>query len=152
ESDSLLKSAVPPALPSGDATAAPAGAASGGAAAPAFDVAKFAGMIAAIGLAIGAIGSAVAAVVSGLLDLALWQMPLAVAGALLVISGPSMLLAALKLRQRNLGPLLDASGWAINTRARINIPFGDGLTHVARLPAGASRSVTDPYADKKSRW
>lgn len=152
ESDSLLKSAVPPALPSGDAAAAPAGAASGGAAAPAFDVAKFAGIFAAIGLAIGAIGSAVAAVVSGFLDLALWQMPLAVAGALLVISGPSMLLAALKLRQRNLGPLLDASGWAINTRARINIPFGEALTHVARLPAGASRSVTDPYADKKSRW
>src|SRR5690606_34906789 len=117
-----------------------------------FDVAKFAGIFAAIGLALGAIGSAIAAVVTGFMGLELWQMPLAIGGALLAVSGPSMLLAALKLRERNLGPLLDASGWAINTRARINIPFGAALTNMAQLPAGASRSMTDPYADKKSRW
>jgi hypothetical protein len=79
-------------------------------------------------------------------------MPLVVLGALLVISGPSMLLAWLKLRQRNLGPLLDANGWAVNTRARINIPFGGALTGVAALPPGASRALTDPYAEKKTPW
>jgi hypothetical protein len=63
-----------------------------------------------------------------------------------------MLLAWLKLRQRNLGPLLDANGWAVNTRARINIPFGAALTGVAALPAGASRSLSDPYAEKGSPW
>ena len=61
-------------------------------------------------------------------------------------------LAWLKLRQRNLGPLLDANGWAVNTRARINIPFGGALTGVAALPPGASRSLTDPYAEKKTPW
>ncbi|MFV8825041.1 hypothetical protein ACNKW1_10020 [Thauera sp. WH-2] len=120
--------------------------------APAFDIAKFAGIFAAIGLALGALGTALAAVVSGFLSLPAWQMPLVVVGIVLLISGPSMLLAWLKLRQRNLGPLLDANGWAVNTRARINIPFGAALTGVAALPAGASRSLSDPYAEKGSPW
>lgn len=123
-----------------------------GAPAPAFDIAKFAGIFAAIGLALGALGTALAAVVSGFLSLPAWQMPLVLAGIVLLISGPSMLLAWLKLRQRNLGPLLDANGWAVNTRARINIPFGGALTGVAALPAGASRSMSDPYAEKSSPW
>lgn len=118
----------------------------------AFDIAKFAGIFAAIGLALGALGTALAAVVTGFLSLPGWQMPLVIAGIVLLISGPSMLLAWLKLRQRNLGPLLDANGWAVNTRARINIPFGSALTGVASLPAGASRSMADPYAEKETPW
>ncbi len=118
----------------------------------AFDIAKFAGIFAAIGLAVGAIGTALAAIVAALLSLPLWQIPLVVAGVMLLISGPSMLLAWLKLRQRNLGPLLDANGWAVNTRARINIPFGASLTGVAALPAGAKRSLEDPFAEKRRPW
>lgn len=118
----------------------------------AFDIAKFAGIFAAIGLAIGAIGTALAAVVAGLLSLPLWQLPVVALAVMLLISGPSMLLAALKLRRRNLGPLLDANGWAVNARARINIPFGGSLTGVPQLPPGSSRSVNDPYADKRSSW
>lgn len=118
----------------------------------AFDIAKFAGIFAAMGLAVGAIGTALAAVVSAFLGLPAWQMPLVLVGVVLLISGPSMLLAWLKLRQRNLGPLLDANGWAVNTRARINIPFGGALTGVAALPPGASRSLVDPYAEKKTPW
>jgi hypothetical protein len=121
-------------------------------AATAFDVGKFAGIFAAIGLALGAIGSAVAAVLTGFLGLALWQMPLVIAAVLLLISGPSMLLAWLKLRQRNLAPLLDASGWAINTRARLNVPFGARLTQIAQLPEGAARELSDPYAEPKPAW
>ncbi|HAF53927.1 MAG TPA: hypothetical protein DCL01_01600 [Thauera sp.] len=117
-----------------------------------FDIAKFAGIFAAIGLALGALGTALAAVVSGFLSLPAWQMPLVIVGIVLLISGPSMLLAWLKLRQRNLGPLLDANGWAVNTRARINIPFGGALTGVATLPPGASRSLSDPYAEKQTPW
>ncbi len=117
-----------------------------------FDIAKFAGIFAAIGLALGALGTALAAVVSGFLSLPAWQMPLVIVGIVVLISGPSMLLAWLKLRQRNLGPLLDANGWAVNTRARINIPFGGALTGVAALPPGASRSMADPYAEKQTPW
>ena len=115
-----------------------------------FDAGKFAGIFAAVGLALGVIGSALAAVIGGFLALRVWQMPLAVAGLILLISAPSMLMAALKLRQRNLAPLLDANGWAINTRARINIPFGATLTSVARLPEDATHTLSDPYKDKKS--
>ena len=121
-------------------------------AAQAFDIAKFAGIFAAIGLALGALGTALAAVVTGFLSLPAWQMPVVVAGVVLLISGPSMMLAWLKLRNRNLGPLLDANGWAVNTRARINIPFGAALTGVATLPAGAKRSLSDPYAEKQTPW
>jgi hypothetical protein len=75
-----------------------------------------------------------------------------VAGVMLLISGPSMIIAALKLRQRNLGPILDANGWAVNARAKMNIPFGGSLTHVAALPANSERSLDDPFAEKKSPW
>ena len=119
---------------------------------PPFDVGKFAGIFAAIGLALGAIGTAIASVLGGFLSLAVWQMPLVVGGVLLMISGPSMLIAYLKLRQRNLGPILDACGWAVNTRASINIPFGATLTKVAELPKGAQRSLRDPFAEKKTPW
>ena len=124
----------------------------GQAAAPPFDIAKFAGIFAAIGLAIGAIGAALAAALTGLFSLAWWQLPLAIVGLLLIISAPSMLLAYLTLRRRNLGPLLDANGWAVNARARINVPFGGSLTGIATLPKGATRSLQDPFAEKKRPW
>jgi hypothetical protein len=88
---------------------------------------------------------------SKFLDLGLW-MPLGILALLLVISGPSMLIAWLKLRQRNLGPLLDANGWAVNAMTKINVPFGGSLTKVAALPLGASRMADDPYAEKKTPW
>jgi hypothetical protein len=118
----------------------------------AFDVGKFAGIFAAIGLAVGAIGTAVASMLTGLLGLKGWQMPLALIGLMLLISGPAVILAWFKLRSRNLGPILDANGWAVNARARINIPFGTSLTQLAQLPEGAQRALTDPYAEKERPW
>ena len=122
-------------------------------AAPApFDIAKFAGIFAVVGLAVGALGTALAAIFSAFLSLPAWKMPLVILGLMLIVSGPSVLLAWLKLRRRNLGPLLDANGWAVNIRARINLPFGAKLTGVAQLPDGASRALADPYADKRLPW
>jgi hypothetical protein len=114
----------------------------------AFDIGKFAGIFAAIGLALGYIGGAISAIVLGFFHLAPWQMPLALAGALLLVSGPSLLLVWLKLRQRTLGPVLDGIGWAINGHIRINVPLGAALTREARLPANAQRMMVDPYEDK----
>lgn len=119
---------------------------------PPFDAGKFAGIFAAIGLAIGAIGTAIASILTGFLKLPWWQMPLALLGVMVFISGPSVLIAWFKLRQRNLGRLLDANGWAVNTRARINIPFGASLTGLARLPSGSIQAITDPFAEKKTPW
>ncbi|MCX5812753.1 MAG: hypothetical protein NT178_09450 [Proteobacteria bacterium] len=118
----------------------------------AFDAGRFAGIFAAIGLAIGAIGTAIASIVTGLLRMAWWQLPLVIIGVMLLISCPSMLIAWLKLKKRNLGPILDANGWAVNARAKINIKFGTSLTETAKLPEGAKKSLADPYADKKKPW
>lgn len=120
--------------------------------ATAFDVGKFAGIFAAIGLALGALGTALASVMVGLFALSWWQFPLVLAGLMLLISGPAVVMAWFKLRSRNLGPILDANGWAINARARINIPFGTSLTQVAQLPEGAERSLADPYAEEQTPW
>ena len=60
------------------------------------------------------------------------------------------IIAWFKLQSRNLGPILDANGWAVNARARINIPFGTPLTQLAKLPEGAQRSLDDPYAEKRT--
>jgi len=118
----------------------------------AFDAGRFAGIFAAIGLAIGFIGSAITSLVTGLFKLAWWQWPLLFIGIVLIISGPSMFIAWLKLRRRNLGPILDANGWAVNTRAKINIKFGTSLTGLAKIPEGSEKSLADPYADKKRPW
>ena len=115
--------------------------------APKIDV----GTVAAIGVAIGGIGAMVTGVLTAFFGLGAW-MPLGILAVFLLISGPSMLMAFLKLRQRNLGPLLDANGWAINGRARINVPFGGALTDMASLPAGSERSYKDPYAEKSRPW
>lgn len=136
-------------LPSAPASPAPAKAP---AVAPApFDVARFAGIFAAIGLAVGALGTALASMVGGLFSLKWWQIPIALLGLLLLVSGPAVIMAWFKLRSRNLGPILDANGWAINARARINIPFGTSLTKLAVLPPNAQRSLTDPYAEKSNQ-
>jgi hypothetical protein len=140
--------AAPPPPPARPGTAAPAAAA----APQPFDAGRFAGIFAAMGLAVGAIGTAVASVVTGFLSLPWWQIPLALAGVALAISGPSMLIASFKLHQRNLGPILDANGWAVNTHARINIPFGTALTQLAKLPEGAQRALKDPFAEKEPPW
>ena len=115
-----------------------------------FDIGRFAGIFAAFGLAMGALGTALAATFSGLFMLQWWQWPLVVLGLLIVVSGPSMLLAWFKLRRRSLGPILDANGWAVNAQARINIAFGASLTQVATLPKGSARSIKDPYTVRKT--
>lgn len=112
----------------------------------AFDIAKFAGIFAAIGLALGAIGSVLTAVITGFLKLEVWQMVLVVVAILLVISGPSMFLAWLKLRKRNLAPVLNSNGWAINSNVLVNTRFGATLTHLADVPVV---KMKDPFGEKK---
>ena len=109
------------------------------------------GIVAAMGVAAAGVGGMIGGIVSAFLGLKAW-MPIGVLGVMLMISGPSMFLAWLKLRKRNLGPLLDANGWAVNAKARINVPFGASLTGIAKLPPGSQRDLTDPYAEKKSPW
>ena len=98
-----------------------------------FDIAKFAGIFAAIGMAVGYIGSFFTSLALGLKGLGWWGW-LVIPGLLLVISGPSMILAWMKLRKRNLAPLLNANGWAINADAIVSVLFGNTLTEKADFP------------------
>ncbi len=108
------------------------------------------GAVAAIGVAISGAVTALTLILGYVFQLKAWQYPLVLIGLMLVISTPSMVIAWLKLRQRTLGPILEGNGWAVNGRVMINIPFGSALTDVATLPAGARRSLEDPYEDKEA--
>ena len=135
-------------------SAAPAAAAAGTAPAevkPPFDIAKFAGIFAAIGMAVGALGTALATVFDKFIDLSIWQVLLVVVVILLIISGPSMLMAKMKLRKRELSPLLNANGWAMNAKVKVNETFGATLTKLAKMPL--LKVKTDPFADKEMpKW
>ncbi len=109
------------------------------------------GTVAAIGVAVAGMATFLSSILATFLGLGMW-MPVGALGLLLAISGPSMLIAWLKLRQRNVGPILDANGWSVNALAKINIPFGSALTKVAALPPGARRQLRDPFAQKRSPW
>ncbi len=106
------------------------------------------GTVAAIGVALGSISAVLVGIFGKFIELGPW-IPMALAGIVLAISGPSMLIAWLKLRQRSLGPLLDASGWAINGRMRINTRLGGSLSQTAHVPPNARRMLDDPFAEKR---
>ena len=110
-----------------------------------FDIGKFAGIFAALGMAVGMIGSALASIAKGIYALKWWQVILAFVGIMLVISGPAMVMAWMKLRRRNIAPLLNANGWAINASSKISIMFGETLTDIAKFP---KLNMKDPYARK----
>ena len=110
------------------------------------------GIVAALAVAFGAVGTAVGYLLGFFQKLPQWQIPLVIIAVMLLISAPSMAIAWLKLRQRNLGPILDANGWAVNARAKMNVPFGGALTRVAALPPGATFGAADQYAQKPALW
>ena len=131
--------AAPTSLPAapaeGDAAAKPA-------AAPPFDIAKFAGIFAAVGMAVGMIGTALVSLANGIMELSWWQLIAVFIGLMLIISGPAMVMAWMKLRRRNIAPLLNANGWAVNASSKISIPFGETLTDIAKFP---KLKLKDPY-------
>ena len=115
---------------------------------PAFDPS----VIALISLALGSLAAAGASILVFLGKFEAWQIPLFVMGVLLVISAPSMAVAWLKLRKRNLGPILDANGWAVNAKANMHEPLSGALHSVAALPPGATFGAADKFAEKPAVW
>lgn len=113
-----------------------------------FDIAKFAGIFAAIGMAFGLLLDALAGITKFLFS-KWYYVFILIAAIILCISGPSCFIAWNKLRKRNLGPVLNANGWAINAAVLVNILFGSTLTSVAKYP---KMHLDDPYAPKKTPW
>ncbi|MEN9777339.1 MAG: hypothetical protein RIS24_2461 [Verrucomicrobiota bacterium] len=113
------------------------------------------GTVAALGVAFGAIGgffTAVATLGKDLWAEGAFTMIGAILGVMVLISGPSLVMTYIKLRKRNLGPILDANGWAVNAKARINVPFGTRLTAIAELPPGSTRDLVDPFEETRRPW
>ena len=113
-----------------------------------FDIAKFAGIFAAIGLAVGALGAALAALGKAIVS-AWYVLPLIIVGIIVLVSGPSMFIAWRKLRRRDLAPVLNANGWAINSRILVNTRFGATLTNLAKYPKVVGK---DPFVKRTPAW
>ncbi len=120
-----------------------------GAARQPFDIGRFAGIAAAVGMALAGVGAVLVALGAAVKSLAWWQWIVIIAAVMLLISGPSCFMAWRKLRKRNLGPVLNANGWAINSQVLVNILFGKTLTSVARYP---KMKLNDPYARHTPWW
>ncbi len=109
--------------------------------------AALASSVAALGIAIGLIGSAVGGLVSVVSGLPLWKVALGIMAVFLLVSGPSVILTWFKLRARDVAPILNACGWAVNRNLRISLKLGKLFTSEAALPEQAELQLTDPYAD-----
>lgn len=134
--------AAPAAVPPATADGKPA-------VAPPFDIAKFAGIFAAIGVAFGMIGAALSGLVESLKGFQWYQYIFLFVGIMLCISGPAMIMAWMKLRRRNIAPLLNANGWAVNAASKVSIPFGETLTDIAKFP---KMRLKDPYKKGLEPW
>ncbi|MCQ2592055.1 MAG: hypothetical protein MJ188_04665 [Treponema sp.] len=107
------------------------------------------GTVAAISVAFTGIATVVGGLLQAFLGLGCW-IPLGIIGIMLAISLPSVFIAWRKLKQRNIAPILDASGWAVNGNVKITTALGAKLTHLPERPASAYISSIDPFAQKKS--
>lgn len=113
--------------------------------------AAMASSVAAIGIAVGLLGSAVGKLLEFVQGATLLNIILGVACVIGAVSLPSVLIAYFKLRKRDLAPVLNACGWAINRRIRMTLALGRMLTKETTLPPGAERKLVDPYLDDNSR-
>lgn len=125
------------------ATTAPAAGAQAATKAAPFDVGKIAG----ITIAVAAVAGVLTAIVATLKSLAWWQWIILIIGLMLIISLPSVFIAWRKLRRRDLGPVLNANGWAINAKSLVSVKFGKGLTQLAKFP---KLTAVDPAARRKA--
>jgi hypothetical protein len=107
------------------------------------------GKLAGITIALAAVTGVVTAIIATLKSLTWWQWLILIAVLMLVISLPSVFIAWRKLRKRDLGPILNANGWAMNASSLVSVKFGKGLTEVAKFP---KLTAVDPVARRKAAW
>ncbi len=112
------------------------------------DGAAMASSVAAIGIALGIIGSAIGGLITALKGISFWYGVLGALALILVVSGPSVILAWFKLRARDFAPVLNACGWAINKKMRMPMRLSRVFTHEAVVPEGSSIDMEDPYVEK----
>lgn len=114
---------------------------------PAMQGAAVASSIAAIGIAVGLLSQGVAKLFDVTQNIELWQAILGVAAVILSVSGPSVIIAYFKMRKRDIGPILNACGWAVNSHLRMTLRLGALLTQEAEVPFSIERQLVDPFAE-----
>lgn len=119
-----------------------------------FDIAKFAGIFAALGMAFSLLLQTLVQIIEGAAKLSALQLLVAIVAILLVISLPSVILTWFKLRKRDLGPILNANGWAVNATSYVNVKFGATLTKLVKYPSLASidPEVAKKLSKRKTLW
>ena len=93
--------------------------------------AAMASSVAAIGIGIGMIGAAFASVMAVVSSMAWWQILVGIAAIVVAVSLPSVILAWFKLRRRDIGAILNASGWAVNRQMRFSVKRARAFTRLA---------------------
>ena len=97
--------------------------------------AAMASSVAAIGIGIGMVGAAFASIMAAISSMTAPQLALSVVAVVLVVSLPSVILTWFKLRKRDIGAILNASGWAVNREMRFSMKRARGFTKCARTGA-----------------
>jgi len=96
-----------------------------------------------VSVAVAALGSSFAFITRTIAQVKWWHLVAVLAGMLAVLCIPLILLAIMKLTRRNLSPLLEASGWAINGRIKVSPAMGFLFTNPAAFPQDARRHRKD---------
>ena len=94
--------------------------------------AAMASSVAAIGIGVGMVGAAAASLLAAVKGMGPLQLLGAVAVIVLVVSLPSVILTWFKLRRRDIGAVLNASGWAINRQMRFSMKRAREFTKCAK--------------------
>lgn len=106
--------------------------------------------VATLGIALSFAATAVTGIVAALTNTPVWKTGLAVLGVILVVSVPNVILTWFRLRARDLAPILNASGWAVNRRIGLTPALGRFFTQ--RAIYLGRRFVPGPPMTRTRRW
>lgn len=106
--------------------------------------------VATLGIALSFAATAVTGILAALTNTPVWKTGLAVLGVILVVSVPSVILTWFRLRARDLAPILNASGWAVNRRIGLTPALGRFFTQ--RAVYLGRRFVPGPPMTRARRW
>ena len=131
------------------ATAATTAVAAGGQTpAPAAPNGAMMASVATLGIALSFMGTMVATIASALTHTPVWKTALIVLSLVLAVSLPSVILTWLKLRSRDLAPILNASGWAVNRSIGLTTRLGAFFTQ--RASYIGRRFTRPPLRERRS--
>lgn len=108
------------------------------------------GVLVGASVAFAAIGSSAAFIVKTVAEIDLWSAFLAIGTLMVMLAALFGLLAWLKLRRRDVSALLEACGWALNSRMRLVYPLAQLFTVRPGVPTGAV--VIHKVASGRGTW